>query len=68
MRKPINISVLIKKYDSGYIAKNRKIGRVVTHAKRLDLLFDETKNKTDLTISWIPQRNARYVFLTINGN
>lgn len=62
MKKPIDVSALVKKYGSGYIAKNRKTGRVVAHAKRLDVLFKETKDKTDVTISWIPRQNARYVF------
>ncbi|MBI2404810.1 hypothetical protein HYV22_01370 [Candidatus Gottesmanbacteria bacterium] len=60
--KPINISALMKKYGPGYIAKSKKSGRVIAHAKRLDLLFKKTSKKTDLTISWIPKRDAKYVF------
>lgn len=60
--KPINISSLIKKYGPGYIAKNKKTGRVVAYAKRLDFLFKKTKDKTNIVISWIPKKNARYVF------
>lgn len=59
--KPINISSLIKKYGPGYIAKNKKTGKVVAHAKRLDLLFTKTKSKTDIIISWVPKKGARYV-------
>ncbi|MEK9143003.1 MAG: hypothetical protein AAB481_00010 [Patescibacteria group bacterium] len=60
--KPINISSLIKKYGPGYVAKNKKTGRVVAHAKRLDVLFEKTRKKTDITIAWIPQGNTKYVF------
>ena len=60
--KPINISSLVKKYGPGYIAKNKKTGKVIAHAKRIDVLFKKTKDKTDIVISWIPRREARYVF------
>ena len=60
--KPINISSLIKKYGSSYIARNKKTGRVVANAKRLDILVKKIKKRTDLTISWVPRNNARYVF------
>ena len=60
--KPINISSLIKKYGSGYVAKSKKTGKVVAHAKRLDFLFKKIKGKSDIVISWIPKKNARYVF------
>jgi len=60
--KPINISSLVKKYGPGYIAKNKKTGKVIAHAKRIDVLFKKTKDKTDIVISWIPRRGARYVF------
>lgn len=60
--KPINISSLIKKYGPGYVAKNKKTGRVVAHAKRLDVLFKKTGKKSDVTIAWIPQGNTKYVF------
>jgi len=60
--KPINISSLIKKYGPGYVAKSQKTGRVVAHAKRLDILFRKTKKRADVTISWVPKQDARYVF------
>ena len=60
--KPINISSLIKQYGPGYVAKTKKTGRVVAHAKRLDVLFQKVKKKEDVVISWIPKRGARYVF------
>lgn len=60
--KPINITSLIKKYGPGYIAKNKKTGKVVAYAKRLDLLFSKTKEKSNILISWVPKKNARYVF------
>jgi len=60
--KPTDISKLTKKYGSGYVAKNRKTGRIVAHAKRLDLLFKKAGERTDVTISWIPKSNAKYVF------
>lgn len=60
--KPINISSLIKKYGSSYVARNKKTGRVVANAKRLDVLVKKTRKRTDLTISWVPRDNARYVF------
>lgn len=61
LMKPINISSLIKKYGPGYIAKNRS-GKVVAHAKRIDVLFQKTRKRTDLVISWVPEKDARYVF------
>jgi hypothetical protein len=60
--RPINISSLINKYGPGYVAKNKKTGRVIAHAKRLDILFKNTKAKSDVTIAWIPKGGARYVF------
>ena len=60
--KPTDISELIKKYGSGYVAKNRKTGRIIAHAKRLDVLFKKTGKKANVTISWIPQKNSKYVF------
>ncbi len=60
--KPVNISSLIKKYGSGYIAKSKKTGRVIAHAKRLDILFKKTGKKSDITISWLPKGGAKYVF------
>lgn len=60
--KPINISSLIKQYGPGYVAKNKKTGKVIAHAKRLDVLFKKTKKKAGITIAWIPQGNTKYVF------
>jgi len=60
--KPVNISSLIKKYGPGYIAKHRKSGRVVAHAKTLDVLFRKTKKRSDVVVSWVPKSDARYVF------
>lgn len=60
--KPINISSLIKKYGPGYVAKNKRTGKVIAHAKRLDILFRKTRDKEDITISWIPKGNTKYVF------
>ena len=60
--KPIDISSLIKKYGPGYVAKSRKTGRVIGHAKKLDVLFKKTGKRADVTISWIPKSNAKYVF------
>ena len=60
--KPEDITKLIKKYGSGYVAKNRKTGQVVAHAKRIDLLFKKTGKRSDVTISWVPRKNAKYVF------
>lgn len=60
--KPVNISSLIKKYGPGYVAKSKKTGKVIASAKRLDFLFKKTKDKTNIVISWIPKKDARYVF------
>lgn len=60
--KPVNISALIKKYGPGYVATNKKTGKVVAHAKRVDFLLKKTKNQTNIVISWIPKQNTRYVF------
>ena len=60
--KPINNTSIIKKYGPGYIAKNKKTGKVVAHAKRIDILFNKTKNRSDIVISWVPKKNARYIF------
>lgn len=60
--KPVNISALVKKYGSKYIAKSGKTGKVLASSKRVDLLIKKTKNDSDVTISWVPSQNARYVF------
>ena len=59
--KPVDISSYIKKYGPGYIAKSRKTGRVIAHAKRLDVLFKKTGKSTDVTFSWVPKHNAKYL-------
>lgn len=60
--KPININALIKKYGTKYVAKDAKSGKVVAHASRLDILLNETKDRLNTVISWVPKRGARYVF------
>lgn len=60
--KPIDITPLIKKYGPGYVAKSKKSGRVVAHAKRIDILFNKVKGRDDVVISWVPKPNTRYVF------
>lgn len=60
--KPVNISSLVKKYGASYVARNKKTGKVVANSKRIDLLVKKTKDKSDLTISWVPKDNVRYVF------
>lgn len=58
----INITSMVKKYGPGYVAKHPKTGRVVAHAKRVDLLLKKTGRRTNLVISWVPKFGARYVF------
>ncbi len=60
--KPKNISLLIKKYGPGYVAEEKRTGKVVAHAKKLDVLFKKTKRRNDVVISWVPQKDTRYVF------
>jgi hypothetical protein len=60
--KPINITSLIKKYGPGYVAKNKKTGKIIAHAKRLDFLFRKIEGKANVVVSWIPKKGARYVF------
>ena len=60
--KPVDISKLIKKYGPGYVAKHQKTGKIVAHAKKLDILVEKTKNRNDVTIAWIPKEGGRYVF------
>lgn len=60
---PINITRLTKEYGPGYIAKDKKSGRVVAFAHRVDLLLKQVnKNKEEVVISWVPKHGARYVF------
>lgn len=62
--KLINITNLIKQYGSSYVAKDKKSGKVVAHAARVDTLLKKivTDKKKDTVISWVPKHNARYVF------
>lgn len=60
---PINITHLTEKYGPGYIAKDKKSGRIVAHARRVDILLKKVKKeKEEVVISWIPKHGARYVF------
>lgn len=63
--KPIDITKLTEKYGPGYIAKEKKSGRIVAHASRVDTLLKKVKGgkkEKELVISWIPKHGARYVF------
>ena len=57
--KPVNISSLAKKYGASYVARSKKTGKVVADSKRIDLLVKKTKDRSDVTISWVPKDNAR---------
>lgn len=59
----INITQLTKKYGPGYIAKDKKSGKIVAFAHRVDLLLKKVnKDKEEVVISWVPKHGARYVF------
>ena len=60
--KPKDITRLIKRYGPGYVAKTKKSGRVVAHARHIDILFEKTKDRDDVIISWVPKEGGRYVF------
>jgi sulfur relay (sulfurtransferase) DsrC/TusE family protein len=60
--KPIDITPLIKKYGPGYIAKNKKTGKVVAHSKKINELFKKIEGKNEVIISWVPKPNTRYLF------
>ena len=60
--KAINITPLMKKYGPGYVAKDKKTGKIVAFASGLKLLFKKTGKRSDLEVSWIPKLGARYVF------
>lgn len=60
--KPVDISPLVKKYGASYIARSKKSGKVVAHAKRIDILIKKTKKRSDVTISWVPRENVRYAW------
>lgn len=61
--KPIDITNLIKKYGPGYIAKDKKSGRVIAHSSRVDSLMKKVKKTNkEVVISWLPKQEGRYVF------
>lgn len=63
--KPINITYLTTKYGPGYIAKEKKSGKIVAHAKQIDALMKKVKEKRakeEVVVSWVPKHGARYVF------
>lgn len=62
--KAINITKLTEKYGPGYIAKDKKSGRIVAHATRVDTLMEKvkTRKEKEVVISWIPKHGAQYVF------
>ena len=53
--KAINISTLIKKYGPGYVAKNKKSGKIIASAKRLDLLFQKVGKNPILLLPGSPK-------------
>lgn len=57
-----DITQLIKDFGPGYVAKNKKTGKVVAHAKKIDQLFQKTKDNKGVVISWVPKENKKYVF------
>jgi len=62
--KSINITALTEKYGPGYIAKDKKSGKIIAHASRVDILMEKVKSKAkkEVIISWIPKHGAQYVF------
>ncbi|MBI2327358.1 hypothetical protein HYU92_03465 [Candidatus Curtissbacteria bacterium] len=61
--KPINITPLTEKYGPGYVARDKKSGKVIAHASRVDILMKKIEGRQkELVISWIPKHGARYVF------
>ena len=63
--RPINITHLTEKYGPGYIAKDKKTGKVIAYASKVDTLMEKIKKykiKKEVVISWIPKHGARYVF------
>lgn len=62
---PINITKLTEKYGPGYVAKEKKSGKIVAHSSRVDTLMKKiksSKKEKEVVISWIPKQGARYVF------
>lgn len=63
--KSINITKLTEKYGPGYIARNKKSGKIIAHASRVDTLMGKVKEiekKKEVVVSWIPKHGAQYVF------
>jgi len=63
--KSINITKLTEKYGPGYVAKDKKTGKVVAHASRVDVLMNKIKagkKEKKTVISWVPKHGAQYVF------
>jgi len=63
--KTVNITHLTEIYGPGYIAKDKKTGKVIAHASRVDSLMNklaDKKKKPEVVISWVPKHGARYVF------
>lgn len=63
--KPVNITRLTEKYGPGYIAKDKKTGKVVAFASKVDILMKKvakTKKERQVIISWVPKHGAQYVF------
>lgn len=63
--KSINITKLTEKYGPGYIAKDKKSGKIVAHASRVDTLMKKinaVKKEKETIISWVPKHGAQYVF------
>jgi hypothetical protein len=63
--KSINITALAQQYGPGYVAKDKKSGRIIASSKRVDTLMKKVKDEIDkktIVISWIPKHGARYVF------
>lgn len=63
--KPVNITRLTEKYGPGYVAKDKKTGKVIAYASAVDILMKKvakTKKEKQVVISWVPKHGARYVF------
>ncbi len=45
IKKQIDITELTEKYGLGYVAKNKKTGKIVANASSVDLLFAKIKAK-----------------------
>ena len=61
--KTVNITALTEKYGPGYIAKDKKSGKIVAHSSRVDTLMKKIQGgKKEVVISWVPKHGALYVF------